>query len=214
MEVFGIFIAVSAALIATLSLGACWAITATLNRDRALAASAEKALREQGATSAAEIQGLRSDHESLRLATEALQRELVSTETEEEPPDSSSDAGDSVPPSAPRQEMPPDASILLVRSLTGADRGHHGSPGTAVISGAQEELALVAEMLLAIDTKYPEVWPDPPAIGNVLMALSDRILAGLEILPQEGGGAPPSPSAAEDDEAPPSSEPGGGPLPH
>jgi hypothetical protein len=121
--------------------------------------------------------------------------------------------GDSSPPSAPRQRMPPDVAALLVRSLAGGDRGPRDeSPGAAVISGAQEELALVAEMLLAIDTKFREAWPEPPAIGNVLTALSDRILAGLELLSHEGGGAPPP--AANDDEPPSSSDPGGGALPH
>jgi hypothetical protein len=111
--------------------------------------------------------------------------------------------------------MPPDVAALLVRSLAGGDRGPRDeSPGAAVISGAQEELALVAEMLLAIDTKFQEAWPEPPAIDNVLTALSDRILAGLELLSHEGGGVPPPPPAADDDEPPSSSDPGGGALTH
>lgn len=127
-------------------------------------------------------------------------------------------AADSAPPSAPQRRVPPDVTTLLVRSLAGGDRGANDeSPGAAVISGAQEELALVAEMLLAIDTKTPEAAPEPAAIGSVLTALSDRILVGLELLAREGGGAPPPPPpppAADDDEPPSSSDPGGGALPH
>ena len=129
----------------------------------------------------------------------------------------SSDVGpsDSEPPSAPPRRIPPDVATLLVRSIAGGDRvPRDASPGAAVISGAQEELALVAEMLLGINTKFREAWPEPPAIGNVLTALSDRILAGLELLVHERGGAPPPAPAADDDEPPPSSDSGGGPLTH
>jgi hypothetical protein len=125
------------------------------------------------------------------------------------------DSSDDAPPSAPQRRMPPDVAALLVRSFAGGDRGAHDeSPGAAVISGAQEELALVAEMLLAIDTKFQEAWPEPPPIGNVLTALSDRLVAGLELLSHQGGGPPPPPPAADEDEPPPSSNPGGGALPH
>lgn len=65
---------------------------------------------------------------------------------------------------------------------------------------------------LAIDTNFQEAWPEPPAIGNVLTALSDRLLAGLELLSHQGGDPPPP--AADDDEPPPSSDPGGGTLLH
>jgi len=117
-------------------------------------------------------------------------------------------------PGTPRP-IKPDVAALLVRSLAGGERGQRdASPRAAVISGAQEELALVAEMLLGIDTKFREGWPEPPAIGNVLMALSDRMLAGLELLSHERGVGPPPPPKADDDEPPPSSDQGGGPLPH
>jgi hypothetical protein len=124
-------------------------------------------------------------------------------------------SGDSAPSSAPRQRMPPDVGAPLARSVVGGDRGPRDeSLGVALISGAQEELGLVAEMLLAIDTEAQDTWPEPRAIGSVLRGLSDRLLAGLALLAREGGGAPPPPPAADDDEPPASSDPGGGSLPH
>jgi hypothetical protein len=143
-------------------------------------------------------------------ATAADSSRASRTDREEEDPRS-----DSAPPSAPRRKIPPDVATLLVRSIAGGDRGpRDASTGAAVIWGAQKELVLVAEMLLAIDTRFREAWPEPPAIGHVLTALSDRILAGLELLSHERGGAPPPPPAADDDEPPPSSGSGGGPLTH